>query len=340
MGLSAPTQLLLRQDLDLESRALHLINPPDAADVRALHDARHRIAQVVCFDYRAMPTENWDAAPCHFGLIDLDLTEDATVIMWVPREKKRFAMLLHWLATQLSSARLLLIGANDAGIKSANNTAKRYFQAVTKLAYGNHCQVFLATGPNPGAAYIQSDYCVQRQHLIKSTSVTVASYPGVFGHQGLDDGTALLLDNLPSLQGSVLDFGCGAGVIGAYGQMVNPQTQWTVVDVDWWALESAQATFSSNNLNAPTQRAISGIQDLDTTFDWIVTNPPFHRGKQTSYQATHDLLEQARDKLTASGSIILVANKHLDYQSKLAAQFSKVVDIAHNNKFRVLLTGS
>ena len=44
----------------------------------------------------------------------------------------------------------------------------------------------------------------------------VVSLPGVFSHGRLDRGTALLLEHLDKLpSGHLLDFGCGAGVLGA-----------------------------------------------------------------------------------------------------------------------------
>ncbi len=43
----------------------------------------------------------------------------------------------------------------------------------------------------------------------------VISLPGVFSHGRLDRGSALLLEHLDKLpSGHLLDFGCGAGVLG------------------------------------------------------------------------------------------------------------------------------
>ena len=53
-------------------------------------------------------------------------------------------------------------------------------------------------------------------------SVEVAGLPGIFSHDGLDNGTRMLLETLeeqPVQADRLLDFACGAGVIGAWIQL-------------------------------------------------------------------------------------------------------------------------
>ena len=50
--------------------------------------------------------------------------------------------------------------------------------------------------------------------------------------------------------GSVLDFGCGAGVLGATLKRRYPHSQLTLLDVDAFAVESSRLTLAANGLEA------------------------------------------------------------------------------------------
>ncbi|WP_421021397.1 methyltransferase, partial [Klebsiella pneumoniae] len=89
------------------------------------------------------------------------------------------------------------------------------FGKPRKLDSARHCQLWQVTVDQaPQATPLQS--LAQRFELaLEDGPLQVVSLPGVFSHGRLDRGTALLLkhlDNLPS--GHMLDFGCGAGVLG------------------------------------------------------------------------------------------------------------------------------
>jgi 16S rRNA (guanine1207-N2)-methyltransferase len=66
------------------------------------------------------------------------------------------------------------------------------------------------------------------------------SLPGVFSHGRLDRGTELLLEHLDKLpSGHLLDFGCGAGVLGAAVKRRYPHNPATL-DVDAFAAASSR----------------------------------------------------------------------------------------------------
>lgn len=66
-------------------------------------------------------------------------------------------------------------------------------------------------------------------------SVEVAGLPGIFSHDGLDSGTRMLLETLeeqPVQADRLLDFACGAGVIGAWIQAWQVGREEVVASVD------------------------------------------------------------------------------------------------------------
>ena len=126
-------------------------------------------------------------------------------------------------------------------------------------------------------------------------------------------GSALLLEHLDGLpSGHILDFGCGAGVLGAALKRRYPDSQITLLDVDAFAVESSRLTLAANGLEAEVISG-DGIDAAPTGLSAILSNPPFHQGVHTHYQATEHLLRQAARHLAKQGELRLVANSFLKY---------------------------
>jgi ribosomal protein L11 methylase PrmA len=81
------------------------------------------------------------------------------------------------------------------------------------------------------------------------SQLKLVSLPGVFGHGKLDEGTKLLLEHLPKLSGSGLDFGCGCGVI-ALSLATQSTLKVSGLDVSAYAIESCRLNQQYNQINA------------------------------------------------------------------------------------------
>ena len=173
------------------------------------------------------------------------------IILNLPRQKALLRMMLDCVANLLAEDGVLwLVGENKAGIKSANKILKLHFGQVRKLDNARHCTLFEAgqaftTSPfNPG--YYRQEWQLE----CKQSEIRITSYPGVFAHGRLDAGTALLLDALAALnpEGDVLDFACGAGLIGACISANNPHTRVTLLDTSALAIRACEETLAANRL--------------------------------------------------------------------------------------------
>ena len=76
---------------------------------------------------------------------------------------------------------------------------------------------------------------------------------------------------------------------------------------------------------------------LDQPYDVIVTNPPFHTGSR------HDrpdigrrFIAVAAAALRTGGSLWLVANRHLPYESVLDESFGKVTMVKQAGGFKIV----
>jgi 16S rRNA (guanine1207-N2)-methyltransferase len=105
---------------------------------------------------------------------------------------------------------------------------------------------------------------------------------GIFAHEGLDPGTSLLIESLdPAPADRVLDLGCGWGALGIAAARAAPRGEVVMTDVNRRAVLLAR------------QKA---------RFDLIVTNPPYHAGRETVLA----ILAGAPDHLLPGGRLLVV----------------------------------
>jgi 16S rRNA G1207 methylase RsmC len=133
---------------------------------------------------------------------------------------------------------------------------------------------------------------------------------GVFSHQRLDPGTAVLLRKAPlpgPRGGTYLDLGCGYGPIAMVLAHTSDKATVYAVDVDTRALDLVRANARALNLS---DRVHTDVPD-DVQFDEIWSNPPVRIGKD----ALHALLLAWLPRLVPGGSAWLVVARHLGADS-------------------------
>ncbi len=273
------------------------------------------------------------AGRCHFGTQPGERDFQAAVL-FLPKSRELSEYLLNALAARLDGRELFLVGEKRAGIERAAKHLTAFGQA-RKLDSARHCQLWqVRVSQAPTVPDLHS--LAQRYQLpLSDGPLTVISLPGVFSHGRLDVGSALLLehlDNLPS--GHLLDFGCGAGVLGATLKRRYPDSQITLLDVDAFAVESSRLTLAANGLQAEVISG-DGIDAAPTGLSAILSNPPFHQGVHTHYQATEHLLRQASRHLQTKGELRLVANSFLKYPPLIEQHLGPCQTLADAKGFRI-----
>jgi len=174
--------------------------------------------------------------------------------------------------------------------------------------------------------------CPVQDGMLQSVSL-----PGVFSHGELDDGTALLLGELDPPRGAaVLDFGCGAGLLGAALRLTRPDLTVTLADSSALALAATRLTLAANGLEDGGVTPCDVFDGLEGTWDLIVSNPPFHDGIATDTRVTEAFIAQARERLNPGGRLHLVANRFLKYLPLLAKTFKRVKVTKQTTVFRVI----
>lgn len=143
--------------------------------------------------------------------------------------------------------------------------------------------------------------------------LTMRSASGVFSHGRLDLGTRVLVRSAAPrpLSRTVLDLGCGTGVLASGLGVALPGAQVWAVDVN----ERARALTSDNGrLHGLGSRLhVAGPDDVPPLlrFDEIWSNPPIRIGKP----AVQELLRHWLIRLAANGRAVIVIGRNLGADS-------------------------
>ncbi len=328
--LTAPSQVLIRNIEIFQQGRWLLINPSDSEIFSALGDADVWGFHQFYDQYASVSNSEKHTFSHHYQ----DQTPFNGVVIYMPKAKAHLSMLLAQASALMpNGGNLLVVGENKSGAKSAGKLMSTVAEHVHKLDTARHCSLFSAQVTNPVASFDITQWYKHITFTIGQRSLTVCSLPGVFSHGELDPATELLLTNMP-IDGAdtLLDFACGAGVIGVWLAKHGTVSKLTMADVSALALHCAEQTARSNGVEA-TIIPCNGLQGITGKFDTVVTNPPFHTGVKTDHSIAADFIQQLRQHLTKQYCLLLVANRFLPYPEQLAKSLKQPKTLAQTNKF-------
>jgi 16S rRNA (guanine1207-N2)-methyltransferase len=257
-----------------------------------------------------------------------------------------------WEQTILDAAQLLvaggtlyLAGANRSGIKSAAKYIKHVFGRVNVLGYRGGCRILSATKPAhlnaPRARDTENYYSWRTQEAkIGNKTLCYATKPGLFSWKSLDQGTRLLLETLDSHplreNDRVWDIGCGSGLLALLAALQAHQGSVLATDVDWRAEQATLKTAGLNGLANLEVLLSDCAEALDgRRFSAVVTNPPFHQARATTYAIAEQIIKEAACHLDPGGRIYLVANSFLQYKPMIESAFGQAQLLAETRGFKV-----
>lgn len=267
-----------------------------------------------------------------------DISSLATVVVFVPKSR-------HALDMQLALARallrpqgsLVLVGEKREGVAGGAKQLQLVDPEARKVDSARHCQVWVAH-PGDEADVFRPDHWLSWHDIeVAGTGVRVAGLPGIFSEGRLDAGTSRLLESLATHPpaGPVLDFACGAGVIGAWLQKHFPELGAVDgVDVQFQAVACAQHTYQENGVRGEVL-ASDGLGEPLGRYRTITTNPPFHSGVRNDTSMTERFLREARKHLLPGGELRLVANRFLAYQPLLESCVGPCQTLLDDRKYAV-----
>lgn len=334
MPYTAPSQIAARQLAYFEGKHVLLAGELEDTFATELLGVAESVGIFTTNLAYANQMRRFDSIDVQFGEVYQAAPHIDMVMLYWPKAKAEAEFLLAMLMAALGKGtEVVVVGENRSGVKSIEKAFAPYGK-VTKFDSARRCSFYWGQCDNEPAPFSLNDWYKSYPLNLGEQSLTIRSLPGVFSHGELDAGTQLLLNTLPALTGSVLDFGCGAGVIGAAIKQRYPATQITLVDISALAVASARETLRFNDLDGEVF-ASDVYSEIDGQFNNIVSNPPFHAGLKTHYAATETFLSKAPVHLHAQGQLMIVANSFLRYPPFIESAFGHCNTPAKNNKFAI-----
>lgn len=229
--------------------------------------------------------------------------------------------------------------ANDEGARSGESDLKALAGLAGSLSK-HHCRVYWSV---VNAATTDAAVLAAWRELDAPRAILdgrFVSRPGVFAWDRIDPASALLAGHLPaSLVGRAADLGCGYGYLAAELLQRCPG----VISLDLYEAEARALALAQRNLAPLAGPVPLDFQWHDVTsglsrrYDIIITNPPFHaQGGADRPDIGRAFITAAAAALLPGGSLWLVANRHLPYESVLDGRFGKVRIVTQAGGFKVI----
>jgi 16S rRNA (guanine1207-N2)-methyltransferase len=229
-------------------------------------------------------------------------------------------------------APLLVTGARGDGIDAILKAVATALPLGGSLSKA-HGRVFFLhrpeTLPEPVASW-------RNAYRLRPNAAGFLTGPGMFGPDAPDPGSVRLARHVAGrLAGRVADLGAGWGWLAAAALAGSPAIEEIHLhEAEARALEAARlnltdprAHFHWTDVTRMTDRA---------GYDWVITNPPFHRGRAAEPTLGAAFIAAAARILRPGGRLVLVANRNLPYEAPLARAFREVRPLAEDNAFKVI----
>ncbi|MEZ9539597.1 methyltransferase [Shewanella sp. 10N.286.51.B8] len=259
------------------------------------------------------------------------------VLMKLPKNLSYFAHQLQRLSQVLPKGTQVLIGAKaktinkailaviekNLGAANASLTWKKT-RVITCIADGNKRQL-------PQAVNWPVD----------ELSLNISNLSNVFAANKLDIGARIMLDNLPEGEfNTVIDLGCGNGILGLRAGQLYPQATIHFVDDSEMAVASSRHNWQANGFAREKAQfhwddCLTHL-DAEMVADLVLCNPPFHQGEAITDHIAWQMFVDARKRLAPGGMLQVVGNRHLAYHVKLKRLFKNCNTVASNGKFVIL----
>jgi 16S rRNA G1207 methylase RsmC len=141
----------------------------------------------------------------------------------------------------------------------------------------------------------------------------------------------------PPTGASILDLGCGSGVIGLALAARDPQARVTLSDSSRAAVDLARSNAAANGLGNVDVR-LGDVYDAvaGERFDCIVSNLPAHRGHTVDLSVAERFIASAPAHLVQHGEAWFVANRALPYEDPASRAFRRVERARDDSRFKVL----
>lgn len=272
----------------------------------------------------------------HVALSDYETSSWAeqsvpAIFLRIPKEKAQAHFLINSARRLLQNGgHLYLAGQKQEGIKGFIERAATLAntKAETWKSDKNTWAAEICFQDNRDAPLLDDKGYPQLRATAQDAFFHFYSKPGIFGWDKIDQGSALLVEHLPTLVEAhlttdtrILDLGCGYGYLALHAARLFNATV-TATDNNITAIQACQQNASHYHY-AVHCKVDDCAASITERFNLVICNPPFHSGFGVQNDLTDRFLASAAQHLTADGCAVFVTNLHIPIERKAAAYFKQ-----------------
>jgi 16S rRNA (guanine1207-N2)-methyltransferase len=283
-------------------------------------------------------------APGSFGVIGLNV------------EAARSYRLLREIVAQAAalvteSGCLLVAGPKKGGAVVAAATLREHFASVELEAYRKGHRIYGASRPRalasasvnldgqPAAFALAEQPAPVVTLVLRGQTLQLVQDARIFARGQLNPASRMLAEVFEVEPGTdLLDLGCGGGVLGILAALLAPTARCTLVDADPLAVSAARRGAALSGAENVSVHLSDVLADLPgQTFDTILINPPFHRGRAYDPALAERFLTEASAALRPGGRLWVVCNRFLPYERTLTRLLGAPREAAGDRSYKVLV---
>ncbi|EJF83658.1 class I SAM-dependent methyltransferase [Bartonella rattimassiliensis] len=229
---------------------------------------------------------------------------------------------------------IVISGNKTVGAASMMKWVKTIVPITNKLSK-NHGLVF----------WLQVPPQIKKQTIAQLRSLPLSfdkfqTTSGMFSHGRIDPGSATLASYIPKvISGKTADFGAGWGFLSYVALESNVKlTSLDLYEADYNALRAAKQHLKHITAPFPIHFYWHDLvhEPVTNLYDTIISNPPFHTQQTTDISLGKHFFINAAKCLKPSGSLLLVANRHLPYETLLKDIFHTVLIHEQTHGFKII----
>jgi len=238
-----------------------------------------------------------------------------------------------------SGGRLLLVGGNDLGVKSAVKRLSDELEQPAEIL-ANRARSRIALWRREGPLEPERPEISPIDVVTDHDRFELKSAAGVFSADGIDPGTRMLLDHLGEFDSptSIFDPGCGLGVLGLAALRRWPDATAVFADVDHRAVECATRNAADLGLAHRCEvKWWDAVMDPPPArrCDLVLVNPPFHSGVPVDLQPARAIFGAIDTVLSPGGKALIVANRTLPWERDLR-EIGRLRQVEDRSGYKVL----
>ena len=248
-----------------------------------------------------------------------------TAIISIPKSKK-LARHFIYLATKAVPEGLIIVdGDKNNGIQSIIRDLKKETKVTNVLSKAHGKIAWFETPANLGK---YKDFPLRIEGGFETQA-------GIFSSDGIDPASKLLMQVISkSLKGLGADLGGGWGYLSAKALETTCISELYFIEADLIALNKAKSNVCDERVKFYWCDALKW--EAPVLLDFIIMNPPFHFLGQPKPSLGVDFIKVASRNLKKSGTLWMVANRHLPYEEVIQAHFSSFSELPGSKRFKVI----